>query len=282
MLDYRIITFLKLCDTMNYRITAEELNMTQPAVTQHIKFLEQGYGCKLFNYNSKKLEKTEKCKILESYSRSSYYNDIKLRQELSETTTINIRIGATKTIGEFVINDKLKNLIKDKEYTFSLVVDNTEELLKLLEDNKLDFALIEGYFPKKKFESLLFKEEEFVGICGKEHRFAGKKINILNLFQEVLIVRERGSGTRGILEQILQTKNFSLESFKERISINNFRLIKDLVSSNTGISFVYKTVITPSDNISIFKLEEKISREFNYVFLKNTEAKTYVDIFNKL
>ena len=52
MLDSRIYTFLKLCDVMNYRITAEELNMTQPAVTQHIKFLENYYGCNFFKYSS--------------------------------------------------------------------------------------------------------------------------------------------------------------------------------------------------------------------------------------
>ena len=48
MIDTRIETFLTLCRVMNYRKTAELLNMTQPAVTQHIHFLEEQYGCKLF------------------------------------------------------------------------------------------------------------------------------------------------------------------------------------------------------------------------------------------
>ena len=50
MLDYRIYTFLTLYDEMNYRRTAEKLNMTQPGVTQHIHYLEKHYGAKLFEY----------------------------------------------------------------------------------------------------------------------------------------------------------------------------------------------------------------------------------------
>ena len=50
MLDYKIKTFLELCNVMNYRKTAENLNITQPGVTKHIKQLEEEYNCKLFEY----------------------------------------------------------------------------------------------------------------------------------------------------------------------------------------------------------------------------------------
>ena len=55
MLDFRVETFIELCRTKNYTQTAENLHMTQPAVSQHIKYLEEFYGCKLFNYNKKVL-----------------------------------------------------------------------------------------------------------------------------------------------------------------------------------------------------------------------------------
>ena len=53
MLDYRVLTFLALYDEMNYRRTAEKLNMTQPGVTQHIHYLENYYGVKLFEYDGR-------------------------------------------------------------------------------------------------------------------------------------------------------------------------------------------------------------------------------------
>ena len=282
MLDYRILTFLKLCETMNYRITAEELNMTQPAVTQHIHYLEEEYKCKLFIYNRKKLEKTNQAILLEEYARSAYYNEIYLKRKIKSENKIKINIGATKTIGEFVIGEKIKKLVKNKKYDISLTIDNTEKLIKLMELNKLDFILVEGIFNKDKYGYRLYKKDEFIGICSKSHKFNGKSIKFEELFEEDIIIREEGSGTRGIFEQFLSENSFSLEFFKKKITINNFNLIKELVSANCGISFVYNSVVNKNDDIGKFYFKNKIEREFNYLYLKNTAAKELVDFFDKL
>ena len=282
MLDYRILTFLKLCETMNYRITAEELNMTQPAVTQHIHYLEEEYKCKLFIYNRKKLEKTNQAILLEEYARSAYYNEIYLKRKIKSENKIKINIGATKTIGEFVIGEKIKKLVKNEKYDISLTIDNTEKLIKLMELNKLDFILVEGIFNKDKYGYRLYKKDEFIGICSKNHKFNGKSIKFEELFKEDIIIREEGSGTRGIFEQFLSENSFSLEFFKKKITINNFNLIKELVSANCGISFVYNSVVNKNDDIGKFYFKNKIEREFNYLYLKNTTAKELVDFFDKL
>lgn len=282
MLDYRILTFLKLCETMNYRITAEELNMTQPAVTQHIHYLEEEYNCKLFIYNRKKLEKTNQAILLEEYARSAYYNEIYLKRKIKSENKIKINIGATKTIGEFVIGEKIKKLVKNEKYDISLTIDNTEKLIKLMELNKLDFILVEGIFNKDKYGYRLYKKDEFIGICSKNHKFNGKSIKFEELFEEDIIIREEGSGTRGIFEQFLSENSFSLEFFKKKITINNFNLIKELVSANCGISFVYNSVVNKNDDIGKFYFKNKIEREFNYLYLKNTAAKELVDFFDKL
>ena len=282
MLDYRILTFLKLCETMNYRITAEELNMTQPAVTQHIHYLEEEYECKLFIYNRKKLEKTNQAILLEEYARSAYYNEIYLKRKIKSENKIKINIGATKTIGEFVIGEKIKKLVKNEKYDISLTIDNTEKLIKLMELNKLDFILVEGIFNKDKYGYRLYKKDEFIGICSKNHKFNGKSIKFEELFEEDIIIREEGSGTRGIFEQFLSENSFSLEFFKKKITINNFNLIKELVSTNCGISFVYNSVVNKNDEIGKFYFKNKIEREFNYLYLKNTSAKELIDFFDKL
>lgn len=282
MLDYRILTFLKLCETMNYRITAEELNMTQPAVTQHIHYLEEEYECKLFIYNRKKLEKTNQAILLEEYARSAYYNEIHLKRKIKSENKIKINIGATKTIGEFVIGEKIKKLVKNEKYDISLTIDNTEKLIKLMELNKLDFILVEGIFNKDKYGYKLYKKDEFIGICSKNHKFNGKSIKFEELFKEDIIIREEGSGTRGIFEQFLSENSFSLEFFKKKITINNFNLIKELVSANCGISFVYNSVVNKNDDIGKFYFKNKIEREFNYLYLKNTSSKELVDFFDKL
>ena len=68
MIHTRMETFLTLCRLMNYRKTAEELNMTQPAVTQHIHYLEEYYGCKLFLYDRRSLKKTKEAELLKRYA----------------------------------------------------------------------------------------------------------------------------------------------------------------------------------------------------------------------
>lgn len=273
MIDFRITTFLTLCETMNYRIAAEKLNMTQPAVTQHIQYLEKHYDCKFFLYNGKTLSKTKEASILERYSYANIYNENELILALSKPNICHLKIGATKTIGEFVIAEHLTNFLKDKKNNLSLTVDNTANLLQLLDAGIIDFAIIEGFFDKGSYDYELFRYEPFIGICSINHPFAGKEITFNDLLTEVLILREVGSGTRDVFEQTLYENNLSIDSFDKIVCLNNFGLILDLVSNNVGISFVYETIAKKSNNISTFTIKSKsIVREFNYVYLKNTSA----------
>ena len=75
MLDYRALTFLTLYEQMNYRRTAEKLNMTQPGVTQHIHYLESYYGVKLFAYNGRLLTRTKQAEQLKQYFESVLAED---------------------------------------------------------------------------------------------------------------------------------------------------------------------------------------------------------------
>lgn len=282
MLDYKIITFLKLCETMNYHITGEELHMTQPSVTNHIQSLEREYNCKLFIYNNKKLHMTKEASILKNYATAAYYNDLELRNNLNKSNKTKIRMGATKTIGDFVVKDNIVNFLKNENYEFYLIVDNTEHLLKSLDDNKLDFALIEGFFDKEKYNYRLYSTEKFVGICSKDHPFANNSIKIQDIFNESIIVREMGSGTRAIFEKELAEQNYSLKNFKKVTSISSFELIKSLVIENNAISFVYDIISKSDPNLSSFEIKGiHIMKNFNYVFLKNTNAKNLINLFER-
>lgn len=280
MLDYRIYTFLKLCDLMNYSATAKALNMTQPAVTQHIQYLEQKYHCKLFTYNGKNLSKTETASILEQYARSANYNELNLRRELNSPSQIDIRIGATKTIGDYVIDKQIVDIMHRSDVELLLVVDNTERLLNMLNHTKIDIALIEGFFDKHKYGYKLLKPERFVGICSKDHPFAGKQVSMKDLFSETIIFREQGSGTRAICEQILLEHNYTPDCFIRTAYVSSFELIKKLVFNNCGISFVYEAVAQSDKSLGIFTINNvEVQREFNYVYLKNTSADKLISLF---
>jgi len=282
MLDYKIRTFLELCTVMNYRKTAENLNITQPGVTKHIKQLEEEYNCNFFEYKGRILTKTKEGILFEKYARSFHYNDEVLREKLVLSGREMLRIGATKSIGHYVILNHISEYVKADITDISVSIENTKNLLKLILEGKLDFALIEGYFDKNEYGYKLYKEEEFVGICSKEHRFSGKKVNLIDIFKERLILREEGSGTRTVLEELIKERDFSINSFKSNIIISDFSIINNLVKENLGISFVYKAVVENEKNIGIFRINDyKIFREFNYVYLKNAAVVDKIERFHE-
>lgn len=273
MLDYRIETFLVLCECGSYRQTAERLHLTQPAVTQQMHHLEQEYQCQLFRYVNRRLEKTQAAEALETYARAARYQEAALREKLrEEKPTRSLRVGATKTIGDYFLTDYIHRFLRREDSQLEFLVDNTQRLLGELEKNRLDFAVIEGFFDKERFDSILLRKEPFVGICHKGHPFAGRTVSMEELLGETIIHREAGSGTRAILEQELMAYNESLSRFKHCISISSFKIILDLVREGYGISFVYNILAESDPNLEKFWLEnDRMIREFNIVYLKHTD-----------
>lgn len=274
MLDYRMTTFLTLCDQMNYRKTAEVLQMTQPAVTQHIHYLEQYYGQKLLDYTGRQLRKTQAGELLEQYGRTAHYNDLQLLQTMQQPQRQTLRIGATKTIGDYVIGPALSHLVGRGDVAVSLLVDNTHNLLHKLTHTQLDLALIEGNFDKQTYDYHLMRQEHLVGICHQTHPFAGQVVDFERLTQELLLIREEGSGTRAVFELALQSQSQSLQAFPKTACISSFEITKQLVLSGQGIAFVYQSVANSNPALATFQTTiGDITHPFHYVYLKGTQGK---------
>lgn len=285
MIDIRIETFLTLCKVMNYRKTAELMNMTQPAVTQHIHFLEEKYACKLFCYDKRVLIKTKEAELLQKYAENVIYQEKKLREELTREEGMTLSIGATKTIGEYVIAEHILAFLEDRENRLSVVVENTEKLLAELSDGKLDFALIEGFFDRSRYASKLYRREPFVGLCGVTHPFANRTVSIDEIWEQTLVLREEGSGTRDILGQLLKERSHSFSEFERIITISNFGLITKILEKNGGITFAYRAVGEKNDALAEFCVEGwDCFREYNYVYLDtpcSADAVTVFDSFRR-
>ena len=280
MLDYRIDTFLTLCESMNYRKTAEMLHISQPAVTQQIHYLENQYGQKLFVYENRRLVKTEAAAILEQYARAAKLQQQDLLQKLESSPIHTLRIGATKTIGDYYLKEDIRRYLQSPDNALTLIVDNTEHLLRLLEENELDFSVVEGFFDKTRFDSILLRREPFVGICRKDHPFAGREVTMEELLQQTIIHREAGSGTRAILEQELRGYNESLQRFQRHICISSFNIILDLVKQGFGVSFVYNILADSDPALAKFSIRgETVVREFNVVYLKYADMEEKIRLF---
>ena len=280
MLDYRIDTFLTLCESMNYRKTAEMLHISQPAVTQQIHYLENQYGQKLFVYENRRLVKTEAAVILEQYARAAKLQQQDLLEKLESSPIHTLRIGATKTIGDYYLKEDIRRYLQSPDNALTLIVDNTEHLLRLLEENELDFSVVEGFFGKTRFDSILLRREPFVGICRQDHPFAGREVTMEELLQQTIIHREAGSGTRAILEQELRGYNESLQRFQRHICISSFNIILDLVKQGFGVSFVYNILADSDPALAKFSIRgETVVREFNVVYLKYADMGEKIRLF---
>ena len=279
-MDSKLHTFLTLCQTMNYRIAAEQLHLSQPAVTKQIQALEQALQTKLFRYDGHVLHKTEACLQLERYAISRQYQFEELQLAIANKRRLKLRIGATKTIGDYVLIDAIKAYLNDSSHELTLVVDNTKHLLQMLDENQLDFAVIEGNFSKTKYDSYLLRMEPFVGICAKNSELCGKSVSIEDLLKETIIVREDGSGTRRIFEERLTASGYELSDFSREDSISSFVSVKALVASNIGISFLYKSVVAGEDNIGTFSVTGITEpHPFHVVYTRNTNARNYAKQF---
>lgn len=277
LLDIRLMTFITISKIKSYTKAAEILNLTQPAVSQHIKHLEEYYGVNLLKKQGKEIELTEEGQILYKYARKLeiLYRD--LETELKNKNRIHrvYNLGASLTIGGYVLPHilaKYKNTYNNIDIL--LQVNNTEEIIEKLLNRKLDLALIEGNFDKNKFNYKKFTDDELVLAVSPQHAFANKKeVTINEVLKEKLILREKGSGTREVLELKLQSLGYNIENFKPYMELGSISAIKSLVEENLGYTIISKETIRRElklGSIRIIPIKDlEINREFNFIFLND-------------
>jgi LysR family transcriptional regulator, transcriptional activator of the cysJI operon len=279
LLDIKLLTFITVAKTKNYTKSAEILNITQPAVSQHIKYLEDEYGVHLIKRNGREFELTEEGLILLKYAEEieSLYSAVKMRLKNKSGIIRTYNVGASKTIGGYVLPQviaKYKRMYPNIHIL--LQVNNTEEILEKLLSGKLDFALVEGMFDKNKFKFKKLKDDELVLAVSPESDFARKKqVDIEEILSGDLILREKGSGTRKILEDKLMKIGYNLNNSNGYMEIGSISAIKLLIESNLGYSIISRETIKKElEQNTIREVKIKgvnILREFNFVYLREEE-----------
>lgn len=292
MLDPRINTFISVCNNMSYTKAAKELNLTQPAVSQHIRYLENLYGVRLFKYEKKQLSLTEEGKLLQSIGYTLKSDEELLKRKIREIgkEQTEHHIGATMTVGEYGLIRPIAQFLQNHPNTkMELTIANTEELLKKLKNKEIDFAIMEGYFPKEQYDYIVFSTERYIPICSASNPVVakGKDIMVKDLAGQRLIVRERGSGTRDIMEKNLQGHGIEIDDFEYQMEVNSLHAIVQLAKEDCGITFLYE--IAAKEEIEKGTIKEIGIKDFlvehNFTFLWNKGSayeRDYRSICNEL
>jgi DNA-binding transcriptional LysR family regulator len=227
---------------MNFTQAAKELNLTQPAVSKHIRFLEEFYRVKLFIYQNRRLMLTRQGVYLRDSMHALKHDAIRVQEALAGQERKRLKLGATLSIGNYYLPQPLIALLKEREeLDVSVTVADTEELLVKLDRGDLDFILCEGNFSKARYGYRLLKQSRLVAVCGREYDTAGAQ-TLTDLFSHRILLREKGSGTREILEHYLMENGYDIHSFAGYFEINHVELIGQLLAANLGISILYQEV----------------------------------------
>ena len=277
MLDFRVYTFLTVCQEMNYTRAAELLSITQPNVSQHIKWLEEAYQQKLFVYQGRKLVLTEAGRMLREAAVSMSHEEELLHQQMKNFGSGQKRLsfGVTKSMRR-QIEKLLQKYAGDK---IRFTVNNTHELLEDLNERMLDFAIVEGNFDKKLYDYVVLKEDNFIPVCAPDYPFKRPVSCMKDLLEETLIIRESGSGSREIFEHMMGSRNYTSDSFASVMEIGEIGAIKKLLAAGKGITFVYETAVEEelkNRKLRRIPLEDvSVCHEFSVIWLKTEYFSDY-------
>lgn len=291
MLDFRVKTFLTVCQTRNYTAAAKQLHITQPTVSQHISFLEKEYGTPLFEYKHHKLSLTKAGTILQQVLSTRMHDDAILHEKiraLSTNTYHQLTLGMTLTAGEYIVARPLTRLLLEHpDLKVTIISGDTKELLELLDKGLIDCAFVEGLFDQSIYECNTFSTERFVCACASSHELNGSHVSFEDLFGLPLFVREKGSGTRAILEHALAEQKLSLNAFVDVNEIGSLGIIKVMLSEGLGISFLYEAAIEEEldrGQLGIISIEPKpITHDISFIRLKQSAfEQEYYSFFKEL
>lgn len=276
MIDSRLITFLTVARIKNFTRTGTILNLTQPAVSQQIKFLENYYQVNLIRKHGRGINLTEEGEILFKYVEKLEILYRALEMELKNESAIRrvYNIGATMTIGEYIL-PYILGKYKQQYGAIDIIlqVNNTKEITEKLLSRKIDLALVEGPFDKRKFNHKKLKDDELVLAVSPQHEFCQKKsVDLEEVVRGKLILREKGSGTRAVFEKKLRELAVGLvENLNVYMELGSINAIKSLVEANLGYTIISREAIKREvelGTITVVPIQNaKFFREFNFIYL---------------
>ena len=225
--------------TLSFSRTAEQLFLTQPAVSMQMKLLEEETGAPLFDKQGKKLMLTDAGRELLRHTRS-ILGQLKIAEEALTTLQGAMRgqlhLGVVATAHYFAPQLLAAFRRQHPEVTLKLTVDKREQILTLLNDYQIDLA-IAGYPPSEaEIEAETFARHPHCIVAAADHPLAGRRnIQWEELRAEPFIFRELGSATRQFLEHLLQSRSLQVNVTME---LSGNETIKQAVMAGMGISFL--------------------------------------------
>jgi DNA-binding transcriptional LysR family regulator len=282
MENFKLKVFRVVADTLNFRRAAEELHLTQPAITSQIKSLEESLGIALFDRVSRDIKLTPAGTTLLQYVRQieAVTNDaVAALAPFGGQEGVEISIGASHTIAVYVLPPLLLPLLKEwPRLRIHIMGGSTNEILHALTMHQIAIGLIEApaFRPDLKIE--VFGGDELTLTVRPDHRWADKPVlGAAELVQESILLREAGSGMRKFVEGYLERNGVLPQQLRTSIDMNSSEGILAAVEAGLGVGFVpsaaLKKALQTGSVKSVPLANGPIRREFSIVLLNGPEPK---------
>jgi LysR family transcriptional regulator, transcriptional activator of the cysJI operon len=246
--NFRLVVFRAVARQLSFRKAAEELYLTQPAVSLQIKALEEDIGVQLFDRTGSHIALTEAGKILLAHSQQANALFLEAEQQigaLSGDHAGELALGASTTIAQYVLPRLLGEFSREHPRVhLTLISGNTEQIVDAVEKQKIELGFIEGPARSRDVKTEPFLEDEMVLIVSAAHEWAELKSIPCSLIASApLLMRERGSGTRRVVEMELARHGVKPNSLRIVMELDSTEAIKSAVEAGLGIGFVSRWAI---------------------------------------
>ena len=247
-MDTKLLSLIQVAETRNYTAAAKKLNLTQPAITQHIKQLELDYGVKLFTRINNELSLTNEGEIVLKYAKRIYslYNDLNRKLDDAKKYPQSLTVGITHTAESNIAPEILADYSNQNTgIHIKIISDTIRNLYEKLSNYQIDLAIIEGKITNKKFSTILLGTDSLVAVMSTKNPLSRKRIITINdLKREKLILRNFESGTTSLFTNEVEKNGLSIDEFKIYMEIDSVASIKDLVRKDLGVSILPKSACT--------------------------------------
>lgn len=240
--------FKVVAEKKSFSNASEVLHISQPAISQQIQALEEELGVKLFHRTTRKVTLTDEGKLLYKYAIQICNLFVDAEKSLSDYSGVvkgNLTIGASQTIGEYFLPKYIGSF---KELyplvQISIEIFNTQHIVKAVNEQSLDLGLVEGNMETEGLNITPFLDDELFLIVNSTHPLAIQKtvtFDQLTLFPFVL--REKGSGTRQIMEDAIVKAGLDLDGLQIIMELGSTEAVKSAVEANLGISILSERTV---------------------------------------
>jgi len=279
--SFRLTVFRLVAERQSFTNAAEILHVSQPAVTAHIKALEEELGVRLLERINTGARLTKAGERLHAYAREVNQLTQETLQEIgamSGEERGRLSVGASTTIAQYLLPRLLADfLAAHPRIELSVQSANTAQIVAQVLARKMDLGLIEGPPGTSDVRLESFVEDEIVPIVTADHPFAARAGNgptLAELMAEPLLLRESGSGTRRVVEDALRKAGASLRSLRVVMELDSTEAIKSGVEAGLGVAFVSRWALRqgPSQNLRPIRVEGlEIRRTFQFICLHGPE-----------